>query len=50
MRRTFALLLAMVLLSLTGCWAAGNPVVGKWNCTSNDGTEVSGTFKGAKQS
>lgn len=37
MRRTFALLLAMVLFGFAGCWAAGNPVVGKWDCISNDG-------------
>jgi len=38
MRRMFGLLLAMVLFGLAGCWAADNPVAGKWDCTSNDGT------------
>jgi hypothetical protein len=28
----------MMLFGLAGCWAADNPVVGKWDCTSNDGT------------
>lgn len=35
--RWVALLAAMLLFGLSGCWAADNPVAGKWDCTSDDG-------------
>jgi hypothetical protein len=42
MTRTFVLLLMMGLLVSGACRAAGNPALGKWDCTSTDskGTKV----------
>ncbi len=38
MTRTSAAFLAILLFSFAVCWAAENPVVGKWDCRSNDGS------------
>lgn len=38
MTRTFGALVMIVLSGCAACWAADNPIVGKWDCKSDDGS------------